>query len=128
MNLQNAMWACADLVVSSCYNAFSHVDMRVEIKIPGSLEAYCIDEAGNKRVTTELLWLEAFLCSVLRAYAYADDGSGSSTKKVVGVRRFNPITNTEMEHKFLDAADKLFFNGSHSTFSPLCCMLLLKNK
>ncbi|KAI5299869.1 Histone transcription regulator 3, partial [Ascosphaera pollenicola] len=101
-----------------CYNAFSHVDMRVEIKIPGSLEAYCIDEGGNKRVTTELLWLEAFLCSVLRAYAYADDGSGSSVKKIVGVRRFNPITNTEMEHKFLDAADKLFFNGRQLSSDP----------
>ncbi|KAI5296501.1 hypothetical protein KEM52_001345 [Ascosphaera acerosa] len=101
-----------------CYNAFSHVDMRVEVKIPGSLEAYCIDEAGNKRVTTELLWLEAFLCSVLRAYSYGDDGSSSTIKKIIGVRRFNPITNTEMEHKFLDAADKLFFSGRHLSGDP----------
>ncbi|KAI5288262.1 hypothetical protein KEM54_005350 [Ascosphaera aggregata] len=101
-----------------CYNAFSHVDMRVEVKIPGSLEAYCIDENANKRVTTELLWLEAFLCAVLRAYSYGDDGSGSSIKKVIGVRRFNPITTTEMEHKFLDAADKLFFNGRQLSSDP----------
>ncbi|KAJ6096243.1 hypothetical protein N7486_006989 [Penicillium sp. IBT 16267x] len=92
-----------------CYNAFSHLDMRVEVKIPGSLEAYCIDERGDKRVATEALWLETFLCAVLRAYLYADDGSGDQIKKIVGVRRFNPITNTEMEHKFLDAAEKLFF-------------------
>lgn len=85
--------------------------MRVEVKIPGSLESYCIDERGDKRVTTEALWLETFLCGVLRAYSYADDGSGDTIKKIVGVRRFNPITNTEMEHKFLDAAEKLFFNG-----------------
>ncbi|KAK2812779.1 hypothetical protein FQN50_001108 [Emmonsiellopsis sp. PD_5] len=94
-----------------CYNAFSHVDMRVEVKIPGSLESYCIDERGDKRVATDMLWLETFLCGVLRAYSYADDGSGDSIKKIVGVRRFNPVTNTEMEHKFLDAAEKLFFNG-----------------
>jgi hypothetical protein len=86
--------------------------MRVEVKIPGSLEAYCIDEHGDKRVATEALWLETFLCAVLRAYLYADDGSGDAIKKIVGVRRFNPVTNTEMEHKFLDAAEKLFFLGT----------------
>lgn len=85
--------------------------MRVEVKIPGSLESYCIDERGDKRVATEALWLETFLCAVLRAYLYADDGSGDAIKKIVGVRRFNPVTNTEMEHKFLDAAEKLFFLG-----------------
>jgi hypothetical protein len=50
---------------------------------------------------------------VLRAYLYADDGSGDAVKKIVGVRRFNPVTNTEMEHKFLDAAEKLFFLGTN---------------
>ncbi|KAJ5760526.1 hypothetical protein N7520_007682 [Penicillium odoratum] len=101
-----------------CYNAFSHLDMRVEVKIPGSLEAYCIDERGDKRVATEALWLETFLCAVLRAYLYADDGSGEQIKKIVGVRRFNPITNTEMEHKFLDAAEKLFFLGRQLSSDP----------
>lgn len=85
--------------------------MRVEVKIPGSLESYCIDERGDKRVATEALWLETFLCAVLRAYSYADDGSGDAIKKIVGVRRFNPVTNTEMEHKFLEAAERLFFMG-----------------
>ncbi|CEJ56122.1 Putative Clathrin-coated vesicle protein [Penicillium brasilianum] len=101
-----------------CYNAFSHLDMRVEVKIPGSLEAYCIDEHGDKRVATEALWLETFLCAVLRAYLYADDGSGDAIKKIVGVRRFNPVTNTEMEHKFLDAAEKLFFLGRQLSSDP----------
>jgi len=50
--------------------------MRVEVKIPGSVESYCVDERGDRRV-----------------------------------RRFNPITNTEIEHRFLEAAEKLFFNG-----------------
>jgi hypothetical protein len=85
--------------------------MRVEVKIPGSLESYCIDERGDKRVATEALWLETFLCAVLRAYSYADDGTGDTIKKIVGVRRFNPVTNTEMEQKFLDVAEKLFFMG-----------------
>ncbi|PLB53204.1 chaps-domain-containing protein [Aspergillus steynii IBT 23096] len=101
-----------------CYNAFSHLDMRVDVKIPGSLESYCIDERGDKRVATEALWLETFLCGVLRAYTYADDGSGDAIRKIVGVRRFNPVTNTEMEHKFLDAAERLFFLGRQLSSDP----------
>ncbi|KAF2852226.1 chaps-domain-containing protein [Plenodomus tracheiphilus IPT5] len=94
-----------------CYNAFSRLDMRVQVFIPGTVESYCIDERGDKRVATDDLWLETYLCSVLRAYSYADDGSGDTIKKIIGVRRFNPITSTESEHKFLDAAERLFFQG-----------------
>lgn len=85
--------------------------MRVEVKIPGGVESYCIDERGDKRVASEGLWLETFLCAVLRAYSYADDGSGDSIKKIIGVRRFDPITSTEVEHRFLEAAERLFFKG-----------------
>lgn len=101
-----------------CYNAFSHLDMRVEVKIPGSVESYCVDERGDRRVATDSLWLETFLCGILRSYAYADDGSGDTIKKIIGVRRFNPITNTETEHKFLDAAERLFFSGRQLGSDP----------
>ncbi len=100
------------------YNAFSHLDMRVEVKIPGSVESYCVDERGDRRFATDNLWLETFLCAILRAYSFADDGSGDTIKKIIGVRRFNPITNTETEHKFLDAAEKLFFNGRQLGSDP----------
>jgi hypothetical protein len=86
--------------------------MRVQVYIPGTVESYCIDERGDKRVASDELWLETYLCSVLRAYSYADDGSGDTIKKIVGVRRFNPITSTESEHRFLDAAERLFFSGT----------------
>ncbi len=89
--------------------------MRVDVKIPGGVESYCIDERGDKRVASEALWLETFLCAVLRAYSYADDGSGDNIKKIIGVRRFDPITSTEVEHKFLDAAERLFFKGWPNT-------------
>ncbi|MCJ1350602.1 MAG: hypothetical protein MMC33_000583 [Icmadophila ericetorum] len=85
--------------------------MRVEVKIPGGVESYCIDEKGDKRVDADSLWLETFLCGVLRAYSYADDGSGDTIKKIIAVRRYDPITSTEIEHKFLDAAERLFFKG-----------------
>lgn len=110
---------------NSCYNAFSHLDMRVEVKIPGGVESYCIDERGDKRVASEGLWLETFLCAVLRAYSYADDGSGDSIKKIIGVRRFDPITSTEVEHKFLDAAERLFFKGMCYFGCSVCVELTL---
>lgn len=88
--------------------------MRVQVQIPGTVEAYCVDEHGKKLGATEENWLETYLCSVLRAYSYADNGSGDTIKKIVGVRRFNPITNSEQEQRFLDAAEKLFFNGESS--------------
>lgn len=96
---------------NSCYNAFSRLDMRVQVTIPGSVESYCIDERGEKRIATDALWLETYLCAVLRAYSYADDGGGEQIRKIMGCRRFNPITNTESEHKFFDAAERLFFHG-----------------
>lgn len=97
--------------LDSCYNAFSRLDMRVQVQIPGTVESYCVNERGDKLEASEEQWLETYLCSVLRAYSYADDGSGDTIKKIVGVRRFNPITNTEAEHRFLEAAERLFFNG-----------------
>ena len=92
--------------------------MRVEVKIPGGVESYCVDERGDRRVATDELWLETFLCGVLRAFSYADNGSGDTIKKIIGVRRFNPITSTEMEHKFLEAAERLFFNGRQLGSDP----------
>jgi len=94
-----------------CYNAFSRLDMRVHVTIPGTVESYCVDERGEKRPATNELWLETYLCSVIRAYSYADNGSGETIRKIMGVRRFNPVTGTETEHRFLSAAEQLFFRG-----------------
>ncbi|KAF4122270.1 Chs5-Arf1p-binding protein BUD7/BCH1 [Geosmithia morbida] len=97
--------------VYCCYNAFSRLDMRIHVSIPGTVESYCIDERGDRKKATDDLWLETYLCSVLRAYSYADDGSGDTIRKIIGVRRFNPVTSTETEHRFLNAAEQLFFRG-----------------
>jgi len=88
--------------------------MRVHAPFPGSVDSYCIDERGEKRKATDELWLETYLCSVLRAYSYADDGTGETIRKIMGVRRFNPVTNTETEHRFLSAAEQLFFRGRYA--------------
>lgn len=101
--------------------------MRVHVTIPGTVESYCVDERGEKRKATDDLWLETYLCSVLRAYSYADDGSGDTIRKIMGVRRFNPVTNTETEHRFLSAAEQLFFRGEAPTCRSLRHLLNTAN-
>lgn len=32
----------------SCFNAFSRVDVRVEVKIPGGVESYYVDVRGER--------------------------------------------------------------------------------
>lgn len=34
----------------SCFNAFSRVDVRVEVKIPGGVESYFVDVRGERYV------------------------------------------------------------------------------
>lgn len=32
----------------SCFNAFSRVDVRVEVRIPGGVDAYVVDVRGER--------------------------------------------------------------------------------
>lgn len=41
------MWPMS---VASCFNAFSRVDIRVDVKIPGGVNAYVIDLRGERCV------------------------------------------------------------------------------
>jgi hypothetical protein len=41
------------LTLVSCFNAFSRVDIRVDVKIPGGVEAYVVDLRGERYV---LIW------------------------------------------------------------------------
>lgn len=40
-----------NLLHESCFNAFSRVDMRVDVKIPGGVQAYIVDVRGERYVT-----------------------------------------------------------------------------
>lgn len=39
-----------------CFNAFSRVDMRVDVKIPGGVNAYVIDLRGERHEATPEIW------------------------------------------------------------------------
>ncbi|KAK9460158.1 Chs5p-Arf1p-binding proteins-domain-containing protein [Lipomyces oligophaga] len=93
--------------VYCCYNSISRVDLRVRVHIPGSVEAFVIDERGEKHPLTDQLMLETYVCSVIRALIYADNDDYNIT----AYRRFNPISSPEEEERFLDAASKMFSRG-----------------
>ncbi|KAH8551744.1 Chs5p-Arf1p-binding proteins-domain-containing protein [Umbelopsis sp. PMI_123] len=90
-----------------CYNAFSRMDIRVEVKIPGGVESYCVDTHGERHEATNQMWLETYLSACVRAILFADDGN----YRIAGYRKLDPIPNVGSEARFLDAAHNLFDKG-----------------
>ena len=91
----------------SCFNAFSRVDVRVEVRIPGSVDAYVVDLRGERHEPTPEIWQEVYLSALLRAILYADDAN----YRLAGYRKLDPISSPDAEHRFLQAAENLFFKG-----------------
>ncbi|KAJ2842878.1 bud site selection protein, partial [Coemansia erecta] len=89
------------------YNSFSNIDLRVQIKIPGGVDAYAINARGERTEVTEQMWKEAQVCSVIRAILYSDPATYSAT----GLRRVAPIANLDEENRFMDSAIQLFWDG-----------------
>ncbi|KAI7891981.1 Chs5p-Arf1p-binding proteins-domain-containing protein [Mucor mucedo] len=90
-----------------CYNAFSRVDVRVEVKIPGGVESYYVDVRGERHEATAEIWQETYLSAVLRAILYSDD----SYYRLAGYRKVDPILNLPAEARFLEAVESLFWKG-----------------
>ncbi|CAI2162056.1 16777_t:CDS:10 [Funneliformis geosporum] len=93
--------------VYCCFNAFSRVDVRVEVKIPGGVESYVVDLRGEKHEATPDTWQETYISALLRSILYSDDVN----YRLAGFRKLDPIPNVEAEAHFLEAAEQLFFKG-----------------
>ncbi|GET02007.1 chaps-domain-containing protein [Rhizophagus clarus] len=93
--------------VYCCFNAFSRVDVRVEVKIPGGVESYVMDLRGEKHEATPDIWQETYISALLRSILYSDDVN----YRLAGFRKLDPIPNIEAEAHFLEAAEQLFFKG-----------------
>ena len=80
------------------FDLFSRLDVRVEVKIPGSFEVFAYNEAGAKRPVTELHWKGAYLSSILRAL-----------KPVMGpgLRMLDPADVPDSLHPITEAAKSL---------------------
>ncbi|KAF8217698.1 chaps-domain-containing protein [Mycena galopus ATCC 62051] len=90
-----------------CFNAFSRVDFRVDVKIPGGVIAYVVDLRGERHDATPDMWQETYVSALLRAILYSDD----PTHALDAYRKLDPITSPEGELRFLAAAEALFLKG-----------------
>lgn len=90
------------------FNAFSRIDIRIEVKIPGGVEAYVLDQRNERHPLSPRLWTEVYLSALLRAILYADD----ATYRLAGYRKVDPIKTLEDEVRFLAAAEQCFTQGA----------------
>ncbi|CAG8563613.1 9954_t:CDS:10 [Diversispora eburnea] len=93
--------------VYCCFNAFSRVDVRVEVKIPGGVESYVVDLRGERHEATPEIWQETYISALLRSILYSDDAN----YRLAGFRKLDPIPNIEAEAHFLEATENIFFKG-----------------
>ncbi|KAF9940811.1 hypothetical protein BGZ65_006030 [Modicella reniformis] len=94
--------------VYCCYNAFSRVDVRVEVKIPGGVESYVVNLRGERYLkATAAIWLETSVSAMLRAILYSDDPN----YRIPGFRKLDPIPDVAAEGRFFEAAEQLFFRA-----------------
>ncbi|KAJ1768584.1 bud site selection protein [Coemansia sp. RSA 1813] len=89
------------------YNSFSNIDLRVQIKIPGGVDAYAVNARGERTEITEQMWKEIHVCSVIRAILYSDP----ATYSVTGLRRLTPIASLDEENRFVDSVIQQFWDG-----------------
>lgn len=113
-------WRVPELTYCA-YNAFSKVDMRVTVHIPGKFESQVIDSDG-KLITDKLssddieaLWLETFVSCMVRLVLDPDDEEIYKMRGLVEIRKINPLNNgsgsKETVANFIAAFEKLFWDG-----------------
>ncbi|KAJ1929010.1 bud site selection protein [Tieghemiomyces parasiticus] len=90
-----------------CYNAFSHVDVRVEVRIPGGVDSYAVTPRGERIATTAQLWQECHVSATLRAILYSEEGG----YRLHALRRVYPLASTMMENRFLESCAALYWQG-----------------
>lgn len=113
-------WKVPELTYCT-YNAFSKVDMRVTVHIPGKFESSIINSDGkliHDKVSdneSEKLWLETFVTSIVRCLIDSEDDDANKVGGLVEVRKLNPFNNGKSSKELLDyfmkGFEKLFWDG-----------------
>ncbi|KAJ3389829.1 hypothetical protein HDU92_000851 [Lobulomyces angularis] len=95
------------------FDAFSRVDVRVEVRIPGGVECHIIDLRGEKHaITNPAIWSETAVSSVLRALLDDnDEPDGNEGAPLLGLRKLDPLPTPAAEKRFLEAASSEFWKG-----------------
>lgn len=92
------------------WNAFSRTDMRVTVHIPGQFETQVVAADGKLAEGTEALWMETFVCGVVRSLLELDDDDANKVGGLVEIRREYGLFR-EQAVQFLHGFEKLFFKG-----------------
>ncbi|EGV61456.1 bud site selection protein [Yamadazyma tenuis] len=108
-------WKVPELTYCS-YNAFSKVDMRVTVHIPGKFENQIVSNDGkllnhNSDDEVNRFWLETFVSSIVRSLVDGDEDDSNKIGGLVEVRKQNPFGSTTVLDNFLDGFETLFFDG-----------------
>lgn len=103
------------------YNAFSKVDMRVTVHIPGKFQSAVVSHEGKliheklSEEELEKMWLETFVCSIVRCMLDGDEDDPNRYGTLVEIRRENPfdlgVVSQELLANFVAAFEKLFWDG-----------------
>lgn len=105
-------WRIPELTHCS-YNAFSKVDMRVTVHIPGNFTVSVINSNGNmidenlSSEQIETFWLETFISSMIRCFIEPDDQKLNKFGDLVEIRRINPFYVDKKSKNLLN----LFMHG-----------------
>lgn len=89
------------------YNAFSKLDIRVNAKIPGSVEAVALDLRGEEHKVADHHWREVYMSAMMRAMLLKD----SDQYFVASCRHENPLSSPREAAQFFDAFEQLFLAG-----------------
>ncbi|GEQ72186.1 hypothetical protein JCM33374_g5872 [Metschnikowia sp. JCM 33374] len=113
-------WKVPELTYCT-FNAFSRVDMRVTVHIPGKFETQIVasdgkllqDKLNNEHI--DRLWLETFVSSMVRCLLDSDEDDANKVGGLVEIRRENPFTNgkasKELLANFIGGFETLFWDG-----------------
>lgn len=105
-------------VTYCAYNAFSRVDMRVTVHIPGKFESSVVNHEGklisDKILSGDLerLWQETFVSAICRSLLDLEEDDVNKAGGLVEVRKLNPFSDTKsLLEQFMTGFEKLFFDG-----------------
>ncbi|KXS21181.1 chaps-domain-containing protein [Gonapodya prolifera JEL478] len=92
------------------FNAFSRVDVRVEVRIPGGVVGYMVDLKGEKHpISNAEIWTETFTSSILRAILDdSEEPDGNDRTPIPTLRKLPPLPSPAAEKRFLLACTHLF--------------------
>ncbi|OBA21673.1 chaps-domain-containing protein [Metschnikowia bicuspidata var. bicuspidata NRRL YB-4993] len=113
-------WKVPQLTYCS-FNAFSRVDVRVTVHIPGKFETQIVASDGKlvpdnlPLASTDRMWLETFVSSMVRCLLDSDEDDANKVGGLVEIRRENPFANgkasKELLANFLGGFEELFWDG-----------------